>query len=163
MTPTIPWKLRVKGPVHEIEFKQKWIIMGLNKSLYSLQVWTLKLSPDLLDFAAKFLGDPPSFPLVHWINCWFLLVHCFSSIIIFWYKKAYLRVAKKFRWFCAALEYVLPVHRNLLECRWGHLKTLLANVIDDFEEVSRIYFFSKMFYTLTNWTIANAIVHQRNI
>jgi hypothetical protein len=49
--------------------------------------------------------------------------------------------------FVCGLEYVLLVHRNLLEGISGHLKILLESVLCDFEEISNKYYFSNIFST----------------
>jgi hypothetical protein len=63
-------------------------------------------------------------PLAHELNYCYLLGHCFSSDIVFNFVKAYSRTEER-KHFCAALEYVLVVHRNLLEPGRGHFLTIL--------------------------------------
>ncbi len=46
-----------------------------------------------------------------------------------------------------ALEYVLFLHRNLLEYSWAHFTKLLYSFKCDFEEISKKFFFSNMFST----------------
>ncbi len=86
----------------------------------------------VLEFAAKLLAALPVTPLVHWLNYGFLLVHFPARIYFSNFVKAYSRTAKKHKHFCAALEYVLPVYKNLSESGRGHSGTILESVIQWF-------------------------------
>ncbi len=67
---------------------------------------------------------------VPWLNSWYLFVHSSSSNMFFKIAKRLLEGCGEKVILSAALEYVLLVHRNLLECSWGDLKILLEfNVI----------------------------------
>ncbi len=80
----------------------------------------------VLDFAAKLLGGPPCYP----IGSLFELLIPIGPLFQFSnYVKAYSRTPKKHKHFCASLEYVLPVHRYLLEYGRGHSGTLLESII----------------------------------
>ncbi len=65
-------------------------------------------------------------PLVYWLTYWFLLVHCSSSNK---FVKPYSRTVEKRKHFCVALQYVLPVQRNILESGQGHSGTKLESVL----------------------------------
>jgi hypothetical protein len=69
---------------------------------------------------------------------------CLSKLL-----KDFSRAAEKKLYLPAALEYLLLVHRNLLEYSSGHLKILFFCVKCnfDFEEISNKYYFSIMFST----------------
>jgi len=59
------------------------------------------------------------------------------------------RTADKWTILCAALGYVLPVHRNLLESGWGHSGTILESVLySSFKVVSNNTYFFNMFSPL---------------
>ncbi len=60
----------------------------------------------------------------YWFT-WFLFVHCSISKELFKLSK------RKFK----GGEYVLLVHRNLLQCSWDHFKILLEIFKCDFEEI----------------------------
>ncbi len=69
----------------------------------------------MLALASKLLGGPPTFP----IGSLDELLIPIDPLFEFQYSslnfvKAYSRTAWKRKHFCAVLEYVLPVHRNLV-------------------------------------------------
>jgi hypothetical protein len=83
-----------------------------------------------LEFAANLLGGPPYFLLVHWMNSWLpispVLRLQYNSLT--WEKPigGSQRNVKKLR---VALEYDLPVHRNILKSKWWYSKAILESVI----------------------------------
>jgi hypothetical protein len=68
----------------------------------------------LPNYLAALLGTPT-------IDSYWSIV--LAPIYFYNFIKAYLRTTEKRKHFSAALEYVFPVHRNLLESRRGHSGT----------------------------------------
>jgi hypothetical protein len=84
---------------------------------------------------------------------------CFKKFL-----KYYSRAAEKKLNLSAALEYVLLVHRNLLEYSWGHFKLLLESVKCDFEEISnKCTLFLQYFFNFIAGKMANTIAHKITI
>ncbi len=132
-----------------VNILKTWIIWGLNRSFY----WFLNFEDEplcelsslaflnceniwekihLLEFAVKLLsGSPCSYWFIGWTlySYWSIVpaLILFSSFV-----KASWRAAEKLRIFCTELDNVFPVHRSLLECKWGHFKAALENFIQWF-------------------------------
>jgi hypothetical protein len=88
------------------------------------------------------------------------MVHCSNSSLISTLVTAYSRAAENCKQFRVALEYVLSVHRNLLESGWGHYETASKSVMQ--------WFFQYLLFLqyISYWTagkMANVITHQKNI
>jgi hypothetical protein len=84
--------------------------------------------------------------LVHWLTIDFCSSIVPAPIKFSYFVKACSRTAEKHKHFCAALEYVLAVHRNL---SWSLDEVILEQywkvLYSGFKAVSNNYYFSNIF------------------
>jgi hypothetical protein len=116
--------------------------------------WELVFTAEIF---TKFSRGPCCFLLVHWLNSCFPVGPFFSRLFS---QKAASAVVNYSRIYIfkkvIVLQYYLPVHGNLLECKWKHhsrlsempwafLKQTWRAMYVDMTELSNNYYFSNIF------------------